>query len=722
MELVTLAFADYDHPDASGSPDKDQQHPTKRRKINLACEQCRTRKARCDGTKPECGNCKRRKEQCAYKVTKAQHDTTQDYVDSLLAKIAALEDENAKLREQKATNEQDLLTKLLDRVCQQSVGSSPPMVQVSMSGRVLVSKKGSDVDAMGAASSFMVNRSPKGSYFGDSSTTSLMEQVLKAIGEGGSNETSGSTFRASSSLPVGIDNATFEADFAGPENFALFPRPVTDFLLSRYWDKVHSLYPFIHKPTFMQSYERLWRGSAKPAPDNPALGLGESGSAGPLSFTFHCALNAMLILGLQFTQFPAAEKDSLVFQCLQKCKNLLKVDLFNEGSLAVLQMTLLLAHFFQSTASPNKCWNIVGISCRVAQSLGLHVDGIRPSQLPPLERELRIRAWYSCVIFDMIIAMALGRPVMLRRRHSVPLPEPTEDEYLLRGVPQPEHHVSDLLFYRESLKLFVVMREFLAEMYKDGYGQLNHIAKKLDKTAELDGEISRLQTQLPDVLNWEKPIHEDIRGNRSVLEQQRHVLHLRFSAARMGLHRPLFIDYCRTKSVQQPSELSTRFSKCAAVVCIHSSITLVEVVDRYAGTEATCEWWYNVFFIRMAAAILMIAKIQPELVLEVGLSRLEQSWQLCLHVLKTKLPSNDLVRNCIDGLESMYDQVDRYVKMRDARVTSADGLAVFSSETDPINAAFINESAGNPFIDGGFFNTSTDEWGFAIDDYAGTLL
>lgn len=53
------------------------QEPThqRRRKVTLACEPCRERKARCDGTKPLCSTCRRRAlgiEQCVYKAGNAR--------------------------------------------------------------------------------------------------------------------------------------------------------------------------------------------------------------------------------------------------------------------------------------------------------------------------------------------------------------------------------------------------------------------------------------------------------------------------------------------------------------------------------------------------------------------------------------------------------------------------------------------------------------------------
>jgi hypothetical protein len=326
----------------------------------------------------------------------------------------------------------------------------------------------------------------------------------------------------------------------------------------------------------------------------------------------------------------------------------------------------------------------------------------------------------------MIIAMTLGRPVMLRRRHTVPLPEAIDDEYLLHNVPQPENHLSDLAFFKETNRLHKVMRDALAELYKDRPESASD-SRKLDKTVELDSRLVKLQDELPDALHWDKLVPTHLRVNRNVLEQQRHVLHLRYRAARMGVHRPLFIEYCRTKhqsrSTQYPNpatNLAERFTRAAAVVCVQSSITMIDVVDRYAATEYTCEWWYNMFFIRMASAVLMITMTQPDLVEEIGQVNLDLAWQSCKSVLKHKLPANKLVQNCFEELESMYEQVERYTQ-----ATAVMGANGNSSMPPPISGmslpGFIQQdgASGFDFLDGGIFSDSffnnygADEWGFS---------
>lgn len=57
------------------APPEPARERQRRRKVTLACEPCRERKARCDGRKPICSTCEHRSlglEQCIYKAGNAR--------------------------------------------------------------------------------------------------------------------------------------------------------------------------------------------------------------------------------------------------------------------------------------------------------------------------------------------------------------------------------------------------------------------------------------------------------------------------------------------------------------------------------------------------------------------------------------------------------------------------------------------------------------------------
>lgn len=57
----------------SSSPNKSR--PTKRQKVSLACQECRDRKIKCDGARPTCGPCVKKKKPegtCVYEPERAR--------------------------------------------------------------------------------------------------------------------------------------------------------------------------------------------------------------------------------------------------------------------------------------------------------------------------------------------------------------------------------------------------------------------------------------------------------------------------------------------------------------------------------------------------------------------------------------------------------------------------------------------------------------------------
>lgn len=45
----------------------------KRKRVSIACATCRAHKIRCDGVRPRCGTCLRRRESCVYEDDSIQH-------------------------------------------------------------------------------------------------------------------------------------------------------------------------------------------------------------------------------------------------------------------------------------------------------------------------------------------------------------------------------------------------------------------------------------------------------------------------------------------------------------------------------------------------------------------------------------------------------------------------------------------------------------------------
>lgn len=77
------------------------------------------------------------------------------------------------------------------------------------------------------------------------------------------------------------------------------------------------------------------------------------------------------------------------------------IDFLEESdTLSVVQALLIMTLFLQSTPFAGRCWNSVGIACRLAQGLGLHTES-SGGRRKPMETEIRRRVWHGCVVLDM---------------------------------------------------------------------------------------------------------------------------------------------------------------------------------------------------------------------------------------------------------------------------------------------------------------------------------
>jgi hypothetical protein len=245
-------------------------------------------------------------------------------------------------------------------------------------------------------------------YYGNSSVASFM----RLAGESMPLQSYMSALRGSkgeSSRSQGPDTEIWR-DLGHPsvdlrfDDFSLPPRSLADHLLECYWDRVHCLFPFFHRPSFEQAYENLWGSDKATKPELPQLNIGLGGAfdCGPNSIVFHCALNCIFALGCYFSDIPPADREAAVYSFFLRAKRFVNLDLLDIGTIGVVQTLLIVSLLLQSTPYPIRCWNAIGLACRVAQGLGLHETTTHASN-KPLETEIRRRTWYSCVIMDMLV-------------------------------------------------------------------------------------------------------------------------------------------------------------------------------------------------------------------------------------------------------------------------------------------------------------------------------
>lgn len=290
------------------------------------------------------------------------------------------------------------------------------------------------IDAMGVFGA-IGDRVPQGfDFFGPSSTIGFIGSVHQAMSPNKSGTDRGrqrNTLLGFFQAEMHSVKGTASKSSVGltGHRISIPPRKQADALFNSYWDYVHSLYPFLHRPSFTEKYLTLWSPPWNQPPSQTPMSQQHKGLYVDMDDRlFHCLLNLVFALGSQFdTRVDDRNRSQVGMTYFERAKALLDFDMLFQGNIYLVQMLLLMGLYLQSTDMTSACWNMVGLAIRIAQGIGLHhqpdfcdqgcCSGVKLTQL---ELEMRSRAWTGCILFD--------RYGILRRRDDFILLEREKTE------------------------------------------------------------------------------------------------------------------------------------------------------------------------------------------------------------------------------------------------------------------------------------------------------
>lgn len=231
-------------------------------------------------------------------------------------------------------------------------------------------------------------------FFGSSSAGSFMKQIKSAIDvKFGIPQPTPSETGATRALYL---SPPYSHTRAHEENieYVLPSRKTADNLTSVYWTLVHSLYPFIDRQVFENAYESIWSGSHTSIDERMLM----------------CTLNVMFALACQLSQsIKAEQRGAMARVYFKRAQELLRLDLWEVGSIELIQCLLLMGQYLQSTTTPHQCWMVIGHAIRIVQGLGLHLAEASEDLQSPREREVARRIWHGCVMMDRYVLIDILR-------------------------------------------------------------------------------------------------------------------------------------------------------------------------------------------------------------------------------------------------------------------------------------------------------------------------
>ncbi|PYH91259.1 hypothetical protein BO71DRAFT_359819 [Aspergillus ellipticus CBS 707.79] len=618
--------------------------PPKRKRASIACIPCRAHKIRCDGSRPQCETCQRRREACLYP-----------------------EEENRRPKQivergADGGHHVDLSRCPGSDNATQHYESVPAITQSQ-------DNEESSVTAMGLISR-PLSSSPdqERGFFGESSVISFIQSLQETLHPGlDASDSRGLPGDQTSLLQT---HKAWQRPAISPN--LLPPRSLADHLIDCYMSKIHTLYPFVHKKAFLASYRRLWGVIPSEGPAEPNHGLGV-GDVTISATTFYYSLNMLFALGCQFSDVIKEERESMSEAFFHRCKPALDVDHLENGDLALAQTFLLMAHYLQGSRTPNRCWYVIGTACRLAQAIGLHsTTGDERRSFAQIQ--IRRRVWHGCAMLELEISTILGRPVMISNSMTVPLPEAVDDCYLTgdsRSCKQPPATFSRVEWFIATLKMYNLLRKVLSTIYYDGRENLaedpagqkpNERLRQIQWVTQIDAELEDLRLHFPQTLWWDGGTSteqsDDFLREKTLLRAR--YLYLRILICRPVLSQ-LFQETHRPTGARSDSNtwgllqsgFYEKFAKDCSAICVQFAIDLISLVHETCNTELASVWFYNVFYVFTAGSIVLLAQIHPPILDTMKHDDLEMSWTQCQATLKYLETYSSVAERCAHGLSAV---------------------------------------------------------------------
>lgn len=229
--------------------------------------------------------------------------------------------------------------------------------------------------------------------YGESSIVSLANQIGHDLDQDGTSVRAHSFIATPQST-----NALSSAAARRISHFSLPSRRDADHLLDQFWRNFHLFYPWIHFPSFLKTYECLWKKASSEINDAETSRVG-LGSQACSQEVFHCALNVIFALGCEFANSTQQDDENPGCQFMDRANKLFSIGILDQEGLSVVQTLLLLSIYLQSTQNPQQCWGITGLALRMAQGIGLHLDS-NITLRNTMEIEMRRRVWHGCLLMD----------------------------------------------------------------------------------------------------------------------------------------------------------------------------------------------------------------------------------------------------------------------------------------------------------------------------------
>ncbi|CAI7569790.1 unnamed protein product [Penicillium palitans] len=601
---------------ASNSPDNETSNgrPSKRRRVAVACDACRTRKSRCDGKRPSCSLCQDLGFECVYTPpsTASNVIVQKDYLHGLEDRVKRLEESFGAVR-----GDLDGLAKRVDcgperdreresAISGRNVRESQGEARIAAPMPDLIGTEDS-VDGMGAV--IFADEEDSG-FFGPSSNIAFLRHLSSAIVQPGYFPSPGAAeggfvnaSRPSSPLRKIGQDKRMQVNI-----FALPPQANTLELIERYFSNTGLLFPYIYPPVFLDTYHQMARENFSRV-RRTWLGL----------------LNMVLAMAT-ITAIPgSASADARIEESdvfYQRGLGLCGSEILRGTTLEVVQYLLLMGQYLQGTQKSIQAWTVHGLAVKAALQLGLH-SRHASKVFSPIEQEMRKRTWYGCVVLDRTLSMTFGRPAAIPDSYvKLELPSKRKFENST-GLADDETAALSVAFFNSTIGLYKELWNVLELLYGQNIGcdgplpvseTVAHIFSLEQHLFSWERSLAH-PLQLISSANIENLPQDQMSSNTQYLSLKFQViLTLRYLNLRVLLHRPILVKFITASRSPdrdpQDMRLLQHIGMNSLQICADSATEIIDIVHRVVSEPGWKRsllgaWWFSLYYTFNAALVLI---------------------------------------------------------------------------------------------------------------------
>ena len=420
---------------------------------------------------------------------------------------------------------------------------------------------------------------------------------------------------------------------------------------------------------FMQNYEEFWISSTAdldPSMFNSLLRMCHwvQKSALPLIYTVN-----IFAIGAYYNACTLSTEQSEPLMHQIYFRRAVQISCQTETDRSCDGVALLLTQSFYllATCQTDTCWMTLGLAIRIAQSIGLHVEGtqsLNSQESGEITKEFRRRTWYSLYVLDRLLSLQLGRPPAIRMRDcNARLPSRLDDsKFDMETDRLPEPSVTDSKtgdYFLAVINFSHVVGHVIRDIYT--MGQMTYSAEKLAYTDSLDAELLHWKSQLPRWLRFDRGHTFE---KSSVLKRQRNMLAIKFHNLRALIHRPYLCPLWLQRNdasikalIQSHGHRVVR----SELGCVREAQETAHLLQNTTDRKTLIEdfpWWQMISCHICASSILLVmARFAPAPTSKDGVENdiLEDDVDTCLKILDALSTNSKSARLARDMLQNLRD-------------------------------------------------------------------